>query len=51
MTNNEKILIETIRTSSNPEQALMVAFEIITNYLKQPVSFEEQALASLQEHA
>lgn len=41
----EKELIETIRNSKDTAQALLVAINVITSYLKQPLSFGEQALA------
>jgi hypothetical protein len=35
MTENEKELIEIIRQSNKPEEALLVATNLIINYLKQ----------------
>lgn len=40
MTNNEIELLNLIRESDDPTQALNVAIEIIISYLKQPESFE-----------
>ena len=51
MTNNERELLNTIGQSKDPEKALILAISIITNYLKQPLSFEEQAPVDLQELA
>ncbi len=48
MSNTERELIESIRNSKNPSQALLVAIEVITSYLKQPLSFGEQVLAGPQ---
>lgn len=35
MTNNEIELLNLIRDSDNPEQALVIAIEVILGYLKQ----------------
>lgn len=40
MTENELKLLEVIRESSNPEKALIMAIEIILQFLEQPESFE-----------
>lgn len=40
MTENEIVLIETIKNHSEPEQAMLIAIEIISDFLKQPESFE-----------
>lgn len=40
MTKNEIMLIETIRNHPDPENALAIAIKIISNFLKQPESFE-----------
>ena len=40
MTNNELKLLNIIRENDNPEQALVVAIEIITMYLEQLESSE-----------
>lgn len=40
MTENEIELIETIKNHSNPEEAMLIAIQIISDYLKQPESFE-----------
>lgn len=44
MTENERTLINLIRENDNPQQALATAVDIITSYLKQQKSFEEQAV-------
>ena len=48
MTNNEKNLIELIRGSGDPGKALIIAANIIADYLKHRGSSEEQVPA-LQE--
>lgn len=40
MTENEKVLIETIRNQADPTQAMITAMGIISDYLTQPESFE-----------
>lgn len=40
MTENEIMLLDTIKNHPNPEQALLTAIEIISDFLKQPESFE-----------
>lgn len=35
MTNNELELLNLIRESANPEQALVIAIEVILDYLRQ----------------
>ena len=49
MTDNERELITLIRESDNPDQALVTAVETIILYLKQHGSYQEQAVADLQE--
>jgi hypothetical protein len=44
-------LIKLVRENDNPEQAVMIAIDIIFEYLRQPESFEEQAAAYLLEPA
>lgn len=44
---NEEELIRVIRENDNPEQAAMIAIEVILEYLRQPESFEAQAAAYL----
>ena len=51
MSTHEIELLKIIRESKNPEQAVLTAIEIITEYLRQPESFEAQAAAYLQEPA
>ena len=48
MTENERELIKLIRENDNPEQAVLVAIEVILEYLTQPGSFEARAAACLQ---
>lgn len=48
MSKNEVELINMIRESENPDQALMVAATIILDYLKQRESSGVQAAACLQ---
>ncbi len=50
MTTNEKYLIEMIRNSNNPTLALVTAIKIITDFLEQPQSFQEQATVCPQVH-
>lgn len=40
MTNNEIELLNVIRESDNPEQAIIIAIDVIISYLKQHESFE-----------
>ena len=40
MTENEIVLLEIIKNHSNPEQAMLIAINIISDFLKQPESFE-----------
>lgn len=48
MTDNGKLLINLIRESENPEQALFSATAIILGFLKQHGSSEEQAVVCLR---
>ena len=48
MTENEQQLINLIRESNNQEQALIVATNIIINFLKQHESSQWQVFAFLQ---
>ena len=45
---NEEELLRMVRENDNPEQAAMIAIDIILEYLRQPESFEAQAAACLQ---
>ena len=45
---NEEELLKIIRENDNPEQAALVAIEVILEYLTQPGSFEERAAACLR---
>ena len=45
---NEEELLNMIRENDNPEQAAMIAIDIILEYLRQPESFEARAAAYLQ---
>lgn len=40
MTENEIMLLDTIKNHPNPEQAMLIAIEIISDFLKQPESSE-----------
>ena len=40
MTENEMMLIETIKNHSNPEEAILIAIQIISDFLKQFESSE-----------
>lgn len=51
MTEKEIRLINIINEQDNPELALKVAIEIISNYLAQPKSSEVQAPVGLRELA
>ena len=51
MTRNEIELVELIRGSDDPERAVQVAIEIISQYIGQPLSCPEQAAACLPEPA
>jgi hypothetical protein len=51
MTENELQLVNLIRNSAHPEQAIVTALTVILDYLKQDESFEAQAPAYPQEHA
>ena len=44
MTENEIQLLNLIRNNENPEQALVTAIQIITDYLKQSQSFAEPSV-------
>lgn len=50
MTNNEEKLISLIRNSDNPN-ALAIAIEIISKFVKPPLSSPKQEPAVLVEHA
>lgn len=51
MTANEQELINLIRENDNPVQAISTAVDIILSFLKQLGSYQEQAVAVLQELA
>lgn len=51
MTDNEIKLIQMIRESKNPEDALLTAVGIITSFLEQERSSEGQALACSSERS
>lgn len=42
MTQNQETLINLVRESADPTKALLVAVEVISNFLKQPQSLKEQ---------
>lgn len=48
MTKNEKELINIIRTSEDPQQAVMTAIDIICQYIAQHGSLQEPPAADLQ---
>ena len=49
MSTHENELLNIIRESENPDQAVLTAIEIISEYLRQPESFEARAVAYLRE--
>ena len=49
MSNNEIELIRIIRESKDPEAALILAVDIITDYLRRPELYQESFPASLGE--
>jgi hypothetical protein len=49
MDDMEQKLIDRIRESEDPEKAIAVTVEVITNYLKQHQSFGKQVRAGQQE--
>lgn len=51
MTNNELELINLIRSSANPEQALLTAVLIIGSALEQSLSYQAPSVDFQQEHA
>lgn len=51
MSENETALINLIRQHENPEEAFIIAFKIITNFLTQLESSEEPSSVFLQELA
>ena len=48
MSENEIELFRIVNENDNPDQAAMIAIEIILEYLRQPESFEAQAAAYLR---
>lgn len=44
---NEAELLNMVRENDNPEQAAIIAIDIILEYLRQPESFEARAAAYL----
>lgn len=51
MTQNEQELIDLIRSNKDPQNAMMVAIDIICQYLKQRESSQEPSVAVQQESA
>ena len=51
MTKKEEKLLEIINGDDNPQEALLIAMQVICDFLKQPEPYQEQHLASLQELA
>ena len=49
MTSNELELVELIRNHSNPQQAILIAIDTITSFLKQHESFQAPKAVDLQE--
>ena len=47
MNENEVELLRMIRENDNPEQAVLIAIDVILGYLTQPGSSEGQAVACL----
>lgn len=45
MTHNEMELVKLIREHSDPEQAMRIAVEIISQYIERPLSCSEPAAA------
>ena len=45
---NEEELLRIIRENDNPDQAALIAIEVILEYLTQPESFEARAAACLR---
>ena len=45
---NEEELMNIIRENDNPDQAALIAIEVILEYLTQPESFEARAAACLR---
>lgn len=41
MTENETKLLSLIRSDNNPSEAISIVFEIISDFLTQPLSFQE----------
>lgn len=48
MSNNQNELLNIIRQSDNPEQALQVAIDVIISFLGQSVSYQEPSADFLQ---
>lgn len=51
MNENEMELLRIIRENDSPENALLIAVDVILKYLRRPGSSEEQVAAGLQEPA
>ena len=51
MTNNELELLGVIRNHENPQQAILIAIDTITSFLKQLESSQEPTAVGLQESA
>lgn len=43
MQTNQEKLLSIIRENDNPEQAIQIAVEVITSFLKQSVSYQESS--------
>lgn len=49
MTENETALLDMVRNHNNPEQALLVAIEVIIDFLTHPESTELKSSVEVQE--
>lgn len=47
LSQNDRELLRLIRENDNPDNALLIATQVILEFLKLPESFEEQAVACL----
>lgn len=51
MTNNEMELVDLVRNHSNPTQAILIAIDTITSFLRQLESSQAPNAVALQERA
>lgn len=47
MKTNQEILLSIVRENDNPEQALLIAVDVITSFLEQYESSQEPSVGSL----